>query len=149
MYFIAYHKAHENGPYWLYEDGTCVFDSKKRSLLERAIGETVTVIQGWRPKNSAPTLYALVRMFVPEGEVVDLGDDWFRIEGKATRLYPIPTVLNEFDWFRRLLEQQRNFSLGFNALTDPEIVAELNKIPYQEPSILFDEPHSFALRKSE
>lgn len=136
MYFIAYHKAHEHGPYLLYEDGTCVFNSAKKTLLERSIGGTVMVIQGWRPSNSVPTRYALSRMFTPEGQVTEVAEGYYRIEGPATRLYPVPDVLNGLDWFEKLFQQQRNFSLGFNSLNDSEIISELLKLPYQNPSIL-------------
>lgn len=75
-------------------------------------------------------------MFTPEGEVTEVEEGCYRISGAATRLYPIPDALNGLEWFDKLFRQQRNFSLGFNSLNDPDIISEMLKLPHQDPIML-------------
>lgn len=125
--FVAYHSVHRMG--YAYSastpDGFSCKSSKSRAFLERAIGRDVWVIEGRRDAKGS-TQFGLAAVYTPDA-VAD-GVDHFLIKGDQGREFSPPIPLNGVPWFEALLQEQKNFSLGFNEIHDTGVVAGLAKL---------------------
>ena len=125
--FVAYHSVHRMG--YAYSartlDGFSFKSNKSRAFLERAIGSQVWVIEGRRDAKGS-TQFGLVAVYTPDA-VADSADQ-FLIQGDEGREFSPPIPLNGVPWFEALVQEQSNFSLGFNEIRDPGVVAGLAKL---------------------
>jgi hypothetical protein len=125
--FVAYHSVSRMG--YAYSastaDGFSFKSSKSRPFLERAIGSDVWVIEGRRDAKGA-TQFGLAAVYTPEA--VDDGADHYVIRGEEGREFSPPIPLNGVPWFEALLQEQNNFSFGFNEIRDASLVAGLAEL---------------------
>lgn len=125
-HFVAYHSVQRMG-YELEPSEELDFLSRKIGLLNKAIGQTVWVIQG-KP-NGRKTTYSLSGSYIADRvEPDDSEPDLFVISGHRTRAFHPPIVLNDLDWFPTLLRSQSNFSLGFNRLNEASVIQALTAL---------------------
>lgn len=130
-HFIAYHSVKQMGRS-LEPDGTLNFLSRKVGLLRKAIGNTVWVIQG--SPTAKRTQYSLMGTYLATliGEVAE-EPGLFRISGTRGQDLSPPVFLNDRPWFPELQRSQSNFSLGFNRVSDPEIIRGLQALVGAQP----------------
>lgn len=126
QHFIAYHNAqkmgHEYGA-----SGKLSFLSRKPGVLKQALGNTVWVIQGVR--TGGHTRFTLCGAYVAEQlHPPAESQNTFRISGRSLRLFEPQLSLNGLEWFQTLFESQRNFSLGFNRISDEPVIKALNSL---------------------
>lgn len=126
QHFIAYHNAQKMGNEYG-TSGELGFLSRKPGVLKQALGNTVWVIQGVR--TGGRTLFTLCGAYVAEQLHPQTdSQNTFRISGRSLRLFKPPLPLNGLDWFQTLFESQRNFSLGFNRISDESVIEALNTL---------------------
>ena len=127
-HFVAYHSAEKMGGDYIAEDGPAYFfSSKPLSVLTRAVGGIVWIINGARRGNQ--TIYTLRGFYSPE-QIIDSEDPEFSYELYADdgRALPVPYALNDLPWFPDFLKSQGNFSLGINEIKDPSVCEQLCSI---------------------
>ncbi|HJV72804.1 MAG TPA: HNH endonuclease [Noviherbaspirillum sp.] len=126
-HFIAYHSAPKMGYELKKSTGKLRFSSRKQAILNKAVGNTVWVIQGVR--NSSKMTYFLRGKYIADQvNVDDQSDDLYIISGRLVQEFAPQVPLNDFDWFPALFESQRNFSLGFNRINDEKVIQGLTAI---------------------
>ena len=97
-------------------------------LLERAVGCNVWMITGTRDA-TARMIYRLVGRYTPSEIRDDDSDpDLHIIFGDTGSTLEPPPVLNDFDWFRELLQTQNKFSFGFNPVRGKRTLAGLRSV---------------------
>ena len=124
QHFVAYHSVKQMGRA-MESDGELSFLSRKHGLLRKAIGNTVWIIQGSSEKRERTT-YALRGAYIADSlEEVSEEPGLFIIRGSTGTDFRPPIGLNNLEWFPSLQKTQSNFSLGFNRISDPEVVSAL------------------------
>ncbi len=125
-HFIAYHSAQRMG-YEYGSSGALAFYSKKLSLLKKAIGNTVWVVQGI--PDGKRTAYTLCGAYVADSVAPESpSSSVYVIRGSQETEFAPPLPLNKLSWFPALLKSQGNFSLGFNRLSDESVVLALSAL---------------------
>jgi hypothetical protein len=127
-HFVAYHNADENGEIQKAQHSR--FVSRKKAMLDAAMGHTVWIIQGLKsPSRKGKKEFTLRGRFRPDTviEFPDAGPGVFLISGVADYKFKPPMVLNDLDWFPDLYSEQNNFSFGFNRISNPATIAALEK----------------------
>ena len=125
--FVAYHSVHRMGYRYSARpaDGFSFTSNKSRAFLERAIGREVWVIEGRRDEKGA-TRFGLAAVFTPESVTAEA--DHAVVEGDEGREFSPPVPLDEAPWFATLLDEQKNFTVGFNEIRDASVVAGLEQL---------------------
>ena len=125
--FVAYHSVHRMGYAYAARtsDGFSVKSNKSRVFLGRAIGNEVWVIQGRRDAEGT-TQFGLAAVYTPE--TVEGGTDDFDVRGDQGREFSPPIPLNGLPWFDALLQEQNNFSFGFNEIRAPGVADGLAEL---------------------
>lgn len=122
-HFVAYHSVRQMGR-TLEPDGKFHFLSRKLGLLKRAVGSTVWIVQGL--PDGKRTLYSLEGAYIAESvQEVAEKPGLFGIRGQIGTDFHPPILLNDLGWFPSLLKTQSNFSLGFNRVSDVEVLEAL------------------------
>lgn len=104
------------------------FSRKGRKFLESSIGGNVWMITGTRDSTKR-MIYQLVGRFTPSEILEEETDPGTRIiHGELGISLEEPLTLNGVGWFEDLLEEQNNFSLGFNRIRSNQIIAELQAL---------------------
>ena len=119
-HFIAYHSTERMGRE--YQAGERLqFLSKKIGLLRKAVGNTVWVVQGSR--NGKRTDYTLHGAYLADSVAREVpSSDTYVIRGTRVIQFVPPLELNGASWLPSLLASQKNFSLGFNRLSDDSVL---------------------------
>lgn len=129
-HFIAYHSAHRMG-YQYKSSERLRFLSRKLGFLKKAVGNTVWVVQG--TPDGRKTAYTLCGAYIAEGvDIEEPSSNLYVIFGEQVKEFSPPLPLNNLDWFPALFRSQRNFSLGFNRISDETIVQALTALPDNE-----------------
>lgn len=131
-HYIAYHSVELMGHDYEPTEQFHFFSRKAQSVLRRALGNRVWVVVGRR--DGAATTFSLAGVFTPAK--VRAESDGFGVVGPRTPFRPSIDVTAR-PWFQVLLQEQKNFSFGFNRIRNKEIVAELEQ--------LFETPESNAV----
>jgi hypothetical protein len=123
-HFVVYHNAERMGRR-LQPSGRLNFlTTKSAGLLRQGVGNTVWVIQG--VKLGSRTSYTLVGAYImdsfePSAEEPRV----YTIHGSAGVDFEPPIQLDDIPWFPALKKNQGNFGLGFNRVSDPDLVRSL------------------------
>jgi hypothetical protein len=123
--YVAYHSEAVMGyPYVPDESGRVSFPTtKSEGVVRRVLGNTVWVFSGVRSKGK--THYQLQGNFQPDDLV--RGDDAWEISGPG--VFPAsPVDVSDEPWFRLLLGEQANFSLGLNRIRSASILSALASV---------------------
>jgi hypothetical protein len=120
--YVAYHSTELMGRDYQPGEQFHFFSRKPESILRRAIGNRVWVVVG--KQDAARTSFRLAGVFTPSE--VRPESDGFGISGPGKPFRPSPEVTAEA-WFRSLLREQRNFSLGFNRIRSAVVAAQLQR----------------------
>lgn len=124
--FVAYHSVERMGCEYKATDRLS-FMSRKEAMLRKAIGNNVWVVQGH--PNGDRKLYTLCGVYRADAvEPNDRNPGSFVITGRRTIALDGPVILNDIEWFPALFDSQNNFSLGFNRITNKEVLDGLRKI---------------------
>lgn len=118
--------------YELEPTGELRFFSRKLGILKKAIGNTVWVIQG-TPTGKKTTFSLCGAYTANHVEVEDPSSNLYVISGPSNREFSPPVPLNGLDWFPALLKSQSNFSLGFNRVSDEQVVHALSALQIDNP----------------
>jgi hypothetical protein len=95
--------------------------TKPESVVRQVLGNTVWIFSGERDR--AKTHYRLRGKFRPH-KVVRADNGW-QISGPGT--FPLePIDVTDEDWFRELLAEQANFSLGLNRIRSANVLLALD-----------------------
>lgn len=125
-HFVAYHSAQRMG-YELESSAKLQFLSRKLSLLKKAIGNTVWVVQG--VLEGKKTAFSLCGAYIADRvDVEDSSSNLYVISGRRVKAFTPPIPMNDFDWFPTLLKSQSNFSLGFNHVNNEIVVQALSAL---------------------
>jgi len=122
--FVAYHSDHVMGAPLRPLGARAEFVSRKRSVLNRAIGQRVWIITG-TPRGKR-TEYRLLGCYSPD--TVEGRDGTFIVAGPVTGSPISPIDLSGLPWFRDLLRAMANFSIGFSELTNARYIRELEAL---------------------
>lgn len=139
-HFIAYHSAKTMG-YELEPSDELRFLSRKLGVLNKAVGNTVWVVQGI--PDGKKTAFSLCGAYVADRvDVEDSSSNLHVISGQRVKEFVPPVPLNGLDWFPSLLKSQSNFSFGFNRLSDEAVIQALTTIQAKgsQPSPASDLP---------
>lgn len=120
-HYVAYHSVDLMGQDYSPEDRFEYRSRKPETLLRATLGTLVWLIVG--TKSGRTTEYRLAGMYTPDS--LRESDDAWVIEGWGSPLRP-PPILNNRPWFSAFLRSQGNFSLGFNRLSEPDVIAALS-----------------------
>jgi HNH endonuclease len=108
-------------------DGELGFLSKKLTVLKKAIGNTVWVVQGIR--DGRKTAYTLCGAYIASSiSRQSASSDMHVIRGKPITEFNPPVPLNELSWFPAFLKSQSNFSLGFSRIGDESLIQSLTAL---------------------
>jgi hypothetical protein len=123
--YVAYHSVAVMGyPFVPNDDGRITFlTTKSEGVVRRVLGNTVWVISGER--TAGKTRYQLHGKFRPDD--LARGQDAWKISGPGVSL-PDPVDVSNEPWFRELLGEQANFSLGLNRIRSLSILSALNSM---------------------
>jgi hypothetical protein len=122
-HFVAYHSVKQMGR-TLEPNGELNFLSRKHGLLKRAVGNTVWIVQGM--PDGKRIAYSLQGAYIADSlEEIAEEPGLFSIRGRTGTDFLPPIHLNALEWFPALQKTQSNFSLGFNRISDAEVVAAL------------------------
>jgi hypothetical protein len=123
--YVVYHSSAVMGyPYTPDPNGrVAFFTNKPESVVRRALGSVVWIFSGEQAKGK--TRYHLHGKFKPNS-IVEL-DDAREISGSGT-FPPGPIDVTDQPWFRDLLAEQANFSLGLNRIRSGSVLLALDAI---------------------
>lgn len=127
-HFIAYHSAQTMGyEFDAHNNDDLNFFSRKLSVLKRAIGNAVWVIQGVR--DGKKTAYSLCGSYIADQvDVEDSFSNLYVITGHRIKEFSPPVPLNNLDWFPAFLKSQANFSFGFSRINDETVIQALTAL---------------------
>jgi HNH endonuclease len=132
-HFLGYHNAEDGGPYFPNDKSkrapTGVFFTAKGFRPDTLIGNKIWVIEG----REVPRQYRIVSTGTITNAVLEKRPDHYRTSEKEDGLtiefrvdeFNDPIEVTRYDWFRKLRENQQNFSYGFTRLSDPNNVKEI------------------------
>ena len=125
--FVAYHNAEKMGYDYEPSGDYSFFSRKALAFLEKAIGETIWVINGAR--SGGRTIYTLCAIYTPD-QVVVADDATFEyiVSGSIGHDFNPPIELNDLLWFQGFLKSQANFSLGINEIKDKFAIENLTTL---------------------
>lgn len=123
--YVVYHSSVVMGyPYVSDPTGQVTFfTNKPESIVRRVLGNTVWIISGEQTKGK--TRYQLHGKFQPNS-LIESGDAR-EISGAGT-FPPAPIDVTDEPWFRDLLGEQANFSLGLNRIRSDSVFLALDSI---------------------
>lgn len=139
-HFVAYHIADKRGPIDRTQQNETEAIGSKKSLriLQAAIGSRVWLFEG-RGTTTGNAVFSLAYSFLakiakdaPDGEEKQLSG--------SSVIYFSDDALNNFPWFNILKTEFANFSLGFQEVKSPEVIAELESYLVEEAHRDFGEP---------
>jgi hypothetical protein len=119
-HYIAYYKVEEWGPVDKTGPEFKHWTAKRKTYLEKALGQNIWVISGERIDGKMT--YKLCHVFRPE-KILRSGGGYI-IKGNGTGFVPHADVTGE-NWFGKLLDEQNNFSYGLNEIKDGSIIDAL------------------------
>lgn len=119
-HYVAYHSTKLMGRGYAPGEEFSYSTKKPESYLRGAIGAWAWVIVG--EKTTGGTAFHLVGVYAI-AEVRE-EDDGFVVSGPGNPFEP-PLLLNSEPWFQELIQEQANFSLGFNRIRGAAVVAAL------------------------
>jgi|HubBroStandDraft_1064217.scaffolds.fasta_scaffold271934_2 hypothetical protein len=125
-HFITYHKAEDRGAI----DRTNLSEEKsvgsKKSVkfLESACNNRIWLIEGQKEQDGKMR-YSLAYSFIANRVEERTNQEEENAVIGSSVIYFEDERLNEYDWFKELLKEQANFSLGFQATQRPTIIQAL------------------------
>jgi len=125
-HFVIYHKSDDRGVF----DRTQQYDEEtigtKKSLktLQSAIGSRVWLFEG-RGTTIQQSFYSLFCSFI--AKTAKSGKRENQLSGNAVIYFP-DERLNDLPWFKKLMKKNPNFSLGFQEVKEPEVIAQFDAL---------------------
>lgn len=121
--FVAYHSSRLMGEEYWPETQFHFFSRKSERFLHQAIGSRIwLIVSASRPNRLS---YYLAGVYT--GAEINPEGKGFGITGQGTPFRP-PFEINSLPWFRELLQEQGNFSFGFNALRSNRVIGGLRRL---------------------
>ncbi|MEI8235185.1 MAG: HNH endonuclease [Verrucomicrobiota bacterium] len=124
-HFIVYHKADDRGQLDRTEqyETEAIVSKKSLKILQTAIGNRVWLFEGCGTTTRNP-VFSLAYSFLAEAAEGASAGKENRLSGSSV-VYFENEALNDLPWFRKLKIEMANFSLGFQEVRNPEIIAQL------------------------
>lgn len=125
-HFVAYHNADERGAfgYVVAKEQIQFFSRRARAYLEKSLGQLVWAVSG--ESNNHKKIYKLCAAYSPKW--IDEEGDVFLIKGPVVYEFKQQIVLNNFNWFWELFDEQQHFRLGFNEIKNPKAINGLKRL---------------------
>ncbi len=138
-HFVAYHKADVRGLLDRTEQYDTVAIGSKKSLktLQSAIGSRVWLFEG-RGTTTGNPVFSLAYSFIAE-TVEDAADGKERQLSGSSVVHFDDKALNGFSWFKTLMIEVANFSLGFQEVKSPKVLAKIEAFLAEEDHADFGE----------
>lgn len=127
-HFIAYHNADLMDGELDLTDGFGFFSRKALNYLRKTIGNPVWAFMGKKNERQRRKEYFLCGVFYPNDVYEDEDEAVNYIEGMEGDAFNPYLNITEADWFKLLIKEQNNFSLGINEIKNPVIINALNLI---------------------